>query len=273
MANVKAKPVEIIALSELKDKSGKFKYDESSEQLPMMVKAQYEILRDDIKSEEQQEPILIWRGRIVDGRNRCKALNELGIETVKVIKLPHMCSPEERMKLARRIEHTRRHETPTQIACTAVKNYEARKKAVPKVKGLKEIICKETGTSPTNFSIARWILQNKPTTFKRLFDGENVVLDDPRRPSQSLSAVKAYYIKQEKDMDYLKEQLEMEKEEALKRMDSMTDVERVDAIAYHKKQNAYKSIATLVSNLVEAQGLDYDDCLKYLSSQKMEQLI
>jgi hypothetical protein len=51
-----------------------------SNTFPMMNDEQYIILRDNIKEIGLKHPIRICNGQIVDGRNRYKACNELGIE-------------------------------------------------------------------------------------------------------------------------------------------------------------------------------------------------
>lgn len=47
---------------------------------PLMPKGQYEGLRDDIKANGLQEPLTLWKGKLIDGRNRQRACEELGIE-------------------------------------------------------------------------------------------------------------------------------------------------------------------------------------------------
>ncbi len=57
-----------------------------------MSDSEYEQLKEWIHREGQLDPIKVFRGRIVDGRHRTKALQELGIETVKAEVLPHNMS-------------------------------------------------------------------------------------------------------------------------------------------------------------------------------------
>ena len=51
-----------------------------AELFPMMSVEEYDGLKADIKANKQQEPICYWRGELVDGRNRLKACQELGIK-------------------------------------------------------------------------------------------------------------------------------------------------------------------------------------------------
>ncbi len=271
MVNTINLTIESQALSELKDKNGNFKYDESSEQFGMTVSVQYEVLKESISKNGQQVPIWIWRDRIVDGRNRVKALSELGIEEVIVKKLPWKCKLEDRMELARNTEYGRRHQTPTQIACDAVKEYDRRKKLGSKEKNLKEIILKETGASSANFSSARWILKNKPLIFKRLFDGEELKLDGDFKKTQSLPAIQSHYKKQEKAMDELKKQLVMEEELAREQIDNVTEEEQ-EVIIRNGKLKAYRIIDSSIDPLIEALGNSHEITLKDYLSYKWGQI-
>jgi ParB-like chromosome segregation protein Spo0J len=47
---------------------------------PMMDDASFAELVNDIRDQGQHEPIVFWRGSLIDGRNRLKACQQLGIE-------------------------------------------------------------------------------------------------------------------------------------------------------------------------------------------------
>jgi len=47
---------------------------------PMMSESEFEALKQDIKTHGQLEPIFYWKDMLVDGRNRLKACEQLGIE-------------------------------------------------------------------------------------------------------------------------------------------------------------------------------------------------
>ncbi len=85
---------------------------------PMMSESQLLALKDSIESIGQSDPIKVWRGKVVDGRNRLKALKELGIDTVLLINLPHKAGKEYLQSVADGSE-ARRHQTPTQLAVKA----------------------------------------------------------------------------------------------------------------------------------------------------------
>lgn len=50
---------------------------------PMMESEAYELFKADIEQNGQREPITIWQGQLLDGRNRLKACEELGIKPAK----------------------------------------------------------------------------------------------------------------------------------------------------------------------------------------------
>lgn len=50
-----------------------------SELFPMMNGAEYEALREDIRQNGQREPIVLYEEAVIDGRNRLRACEELGI--------------------------------------------------------------------------------------------------------------------------------------------------------------------------------------------------
>ncbi len=212
MINVNKIASEIIPLNDLIDKDGKFKTDTSADMFPMMSDTQFQILKSSLNIDGQREPILTWRSKIVDGRNRCKALSELGILDVEVKKLPHKIPEEDRGSLVKLIENTRRHETPTQLACTAVREYYKLKNKGEKV--TVKAIVEKFPTSRGNFEVAKWIYDNYYADFTTLFGGGVIRLDKSGKSTSSLTAVKRMRMEQEETNKYLSKKCEEEEGES-----------------------------------------------------------
>ena len=85
---------------------------------PMMNDEQFQALKESIATDGQLEAILIYRGKVIDGRNRIKALKELGIEFVLYEDLPNNTTLEDVRGIAMKKE-LRRHETKAQLAIRA----------------------------------------------------------------------------------------------------------------------------------------------------------
>lgn len=70
-------------------------HHEISSQHRDMNDMEFESLKLDIENNGQLIPILLYRGKIVDGRHRQRALIELGIHDIKCISIPNNTSLEE----------------------------------------------------------------------------------------------------------------------------------------------------------------------------------
>ena len=89
---------------------------------PKMNEDQYKAFKADIAENKQQLPVFVYRGKIVDGRHRYRALSELGVDEIKVIHLANNTTMAEIAGLADSTEF-RRHQTPTQLAIRGYKLY------------------------------------------------------------------------------------------------------------------------------------------------------
>ena len=61
-------------------KNGKLKEHELSKYFPMLSADEFATLRDDIREHGQLEPITLYNGEVLDGRNRLAAVTELDID-------------------------------------------------------------------------------------------------------------------------------------------------------------------------------------------------
>ncbi len=89
----------------------------AAELFPMMTDVEFEGLKEDIRQHGQRDDIMIWNGQLVDGRNRLRACNELGIE-------PSFCQMSDELDpVAWVLSHNlhRRHLTTAQRAMVATK--------------------------------------------------------------------------------------------------------------------------------------------------------
>ncbi|HEY9129070.1 MAG TPA: ParB/RepB/Spo0J family partition protein [Sulfurovum sp.] len=60
----------------------KYKYHDIANIYPMAQLDEFELLKQSLRDRGQEMPIVLYEGKILDGRNRYKACNELGIEPV-----------------------------------------------------------------------------------------------------------------------------------------------------------------------------------------------
>ena len=91
---------------------------------PKMNQEQFLALTKDIEKKGQLQPVLLYRGKIVDGRHRFLALTALNIGTIKATSIPNNLSLDEVAKVVDSTE-MRRHQSPTQLAIKAYRLYKA----------------------------------------------------------------------------------------------------------------------------------------------------
>lgn len=85
---------------------------------PRMTTEQYNALKLDIEKNGQLEPIVLYRGRIIDGRHRYWIMSELGIKTVVVVSISNNSTIIDIRTIVKSKE-IHRHQTPTQLAIYA----------------------------------------------------------------------------------------------------------------------------------------------------------
>ena len=93
-----------------------YKIHPAANLFPMMSEADFEALKADIAKNGLQEPLVLWEEQLIDGRNRLKACEELGIEPVD-----SMLEDIDPFDFVISANLRRRHLKPSQLAMCAAK--------------------------------------------------------------------------------------------------------------------------------------------------------
>lgn len=139
--------------------------------VPMATDAEQAVLMADIEANEQRDPIILWRGGVVDGRCRQKALTTLG-KHILYRELDDALT-EEDVKVFVKSVNTRRNLTPTQKIMVACKESMRPEESRPVA-----IIAKSWGISRDILGNARFIAKERPDMIEPLFNGEAVLIKD-----------------------------------------------------------------------------------------------
>lgn len=90
---------------------------------PTMTEARFKALKQSIQELGQKLPIVMYRGKCIDGRHRVKAFKELGIETIQATNENSQMSMEDIKEVILNGYEQRRHQTPTQSAIMAYREW------------------------------------------------------------------------------------------------------------------------------------------------------
>ena len=145
---------------------------------PRMLEVQYEALKADIEQNGQLDPVVIYRGKIVDGRHRFLILNELNIKTITCFKMPNNATLSDIKKLVRSKE-TRRHETATQLAISALRHITKSNEKMTQAEASKMF-----GVGPKAIGFAKKILidYKREDLLDILFDGGKINIGTSYQP-------------------------------------------------------------------------------------------
>lgn len=139
--------------------------------VPMATEVEQAVLMADIEKNEQRDPIILWRGQVVDGRCRQKALTTLG-KHILYRELDTELT-EDDVKVFVKSVNTRRNLTPTQKVMIACKE-SVREDEVRPI----HIIAKSWGISNDILKNARFIAKERPEFVEPLFNGEAIKITD-----------------------------------------------------------------------------------------------
>lgn len=158
---------------------------------PVMTDRQFIALKNDIEEHGQKVPVLLYRGKIVDGRHRYKALTQLGRDTILANSLPNNLTLQE-VKVEVASTELRRHQTPTQLAIKAYRLYEGGM--------LQSKALEMTGASKGNLSyVTQLVKMGRIDIVKLLEAGGKFDIGEANysKPSDSLLGIVTYLKKQQ----------------------------------------------------------------------------
>jgi len=160
---------EVTTVKVLMPNDGQFKVNTLANLVPMASPAEQAVLTASIKEQGQREPIVLWRGEIVDGRCRQKACIDLGIPIL--YKEIDSENSKEDVGILVKALNTRRNLTHTQKVMVASKESMRSDSSVKKQ-------AKAWGVSEVLVKNARWIWNIYPDIAQELFDGKGIAIDD-----------------------------------------------------------------------------------------------
>ena len=168
---------------------------------PKMTNEQYNALKASIQKNGQLEPIRIYRGKVVDGRHRVKVFKELNIETIKAIhENPNQSIDDIREKIINGWEQ-RRHQTPTQKAIMAYREYiELKNNGIKISQGS---IAEQFGTTRLMLSRAKTLSEMvSKDIMDILFNGGKIDIGDGYKPmlTDSLLTLINYFKKRDEEI-------------------------------------------------------------------------
>ncbi len=154
--------------------------------VPIALPDEQAALTQDIAINGQKEPIVLWRGEVIDGRCRQKALETLHAP-IRYKELDFELTEEE-VEIFVKSMNTRRNLTETQKVASAAKEY-TKHKAIKTV----EQVAKTWGVSTGILNNAIWILKNYPDVLETLFSGKTVPIINSKNVHVESSRITAVY--------------------------------------------------------------------------------
>jgi len=168
---------------------------------PTMTKEDFNRLKLSLKEHGQSDPIKLYRGKCVDGRHRLKALRELGIKDVLYKNEDSKLSLEDIRDRVLHVYENRRHETPTQKAIMAWKEYQRLRELGEKVG--QGIVAEWMGSTIKQLGRAKQLEEvSGKDIIELLFQGNRVNIGTEARPNNtdSLSSLINYFKKHREEV-------------------------------------------------------------------------
>lgn len=169
--------------------------------VPMALPEEQLALETDIAKNSQRDPLILWKGQVVDGRCRQKALISLQ-RHILYKELDDNLSEEDVACLVKSM-NTRRNLTTTQKITIAAKEY-CKEGNLLTVKQLAE----QWGVSISIIENAVWLQRTHPQVIESLFNGRSVPIKNVKGiavTSNKVSAIYAFYKREIQDAVVYKE--------------------------------------------------------------------
>lgn len=157
--------------------------------VPMAMPAEQATLTAHIKEHGQKEPIVLWEGKVVDGRCRQKALVSLG-RHISYKELDGSLSRKD-VEVYVKAVNTRRNLTSSQKVAAACKEYIKGKGTVTQTK-----VAKSWGISTRILLNAVWLYELDSSIIQTVFDGGTVAIVDSNgkhKLSNKITSIYAHY--------------------------------------------------------------------------------
>jgi len=152
--------------------------------VPMAIEQEQLALTLDIQTHGQREPIVLWRGEVVDGRCRQKALLSLNHHILYKELEDNLTVSDVRIFV--KSVNTRRNLSTTQKVASAAKEWKDGKYTIKKVAA-------SWGVSSGLLDNAIWIMKNYPELLEELFNGNAVQIIDQNGKEVLSSKISAIY--------------------------------------------------------------------------------
>lgn len=153
-----------------------------AELTPRMIPEQFEALKMDIKENGQLEPIKLSGTNCYDGRHRIAALSELGQTTVEAVVNNELSESDIKSQVLS-LEN-RRHQTPTQLAIMAYKEYKMLSFDTD-TKESQGSVAKRFGITRTNLAEVKSLAERSPDIIDYLFDGNKLNIGSATVPNMT----------------------------------------------------------------------------------------
>ncbi len=163
---------------------------------PTMTDNQFQSLKASIAKNGQEMAVVMYRGKCIDGRHRIKALRELGVENVVATNEDSKMSAEDIRSKVVDVYENRRHQTPTQKAIMAYREW-LRLKSLDEKVG-QGVVAEQFGTTVKQLGRAKTLhTKAGDDILEFLFQGNKINTGTQMEPSitDSLASLINFFVK------------------------------------------------------------------------------